>query len=200
MRRVAYLKPHPVPPSTMAATRMAPAMEPIIRLVALGPVKGYGGKKTWVSALASLYHRHVTTQWHGTENITNKNTVTVDLKMYFCMLSSPLYCVTWRLWKGDPRIVHMYLVSVGIVIFSGLFVKVVQKTRPWVSISVQVQLKCICGLRYKQLIIFLGVPVTTQPTTDWQARSLTGHIWNLDCLPSKCPTCPRKERITGATT
>jgi len=44
MRRVAYLKPHPVPPSTMAATRMAPAMEPIIRLVALGPVKGYGEK------------------------------------------------------------------------------------------------------------------------------------------------------------
>lgn len=46
VRRVAYLKPHPVPPSTMAATRMAPAMEPIIRLVALGPAKGYGGKKT----------------------------------------------------------------------------------------------------------------------------------------------------------
>lgn len=45
MRRAAYLKPHPVPPSTMAATRMAPAMAPIIRLVALGPVKGYGGKK-----------------------------------------------------------------------------------------------------------------------------------------------------------
>lgn len=28
----------------MAATRMAPAMEPIIRLVALGPVKDYGEK------------------------------------------------------------------------------------------------------------------------------------------------------------
>lgn len=45
MRRIAYLKPHPVPPSTMAATRMAPAMEPIIRLVALGPVKGLWGKR-----------------------------------------------------------------------------------------------------------------------------------------------------------
>ena len=45
MRRIAYLKPHPVPPSTMAATRMAPAMELIIRLVALGPVKGLWGKR-----------------------------------------------------------------------------------------------------------------------------------------------------------
>lgn len=42
---IAYLKPHPVPPRTIAATRMAPAMEPIIRLVALGPViKDYGKK------------------------------------------------------------------------------------------------------------------------------------------------------------
>lgn len=40
-----YLKPQPVPPSTMAATRMAPAMEPMIRLVALGPVvEGQHGK------------------------------------------------------------------------------------------------------------------------------------------------------------
>lgn len=42
---VPYLKPHPVPPRTIAATRMAPAMDPIIRLVALGPVvKDYGKK------------------------------------------------------------------------------------------------------------------------------------------------------------
>lgn len=41
----AYLKPHPVPPRTIAATRMAPAMDPIIRLVALGPVTKDHGKK-----------------------------------------------------------------------------------------------------------------------------------------------------------
>ena len=73
MRRVAYLKPHPVPPSTMAATRMAPAMEPIIRLVALGPVKGYGEKDMSFYA-HSLYQKKKTCNYtmtisHGTENI-----------------------------------------------------------------------------------------------------------------------------------
>lgn len=42
---VAYLNPQPVPPRTIAATRMAPAMEPIMRLVALGPVTEDHGKK-----------------------------------------------------------------------------------------------------------------------------------------------------------
>lgn len=46
MRCSSYLNPHPVPPSTMAAIRMAPAMEPMIRLVALGPVEGHDGRET----------------------------------------------------------------------------------------------------------------------------------------------------------
>lgn len=33
-----YLNPQPVPPRTIAATRMAPATEPIMILVPLGPV------------------------------------------------------------------------------------------------------------------------------------------------------------------
>lgn len=33
-----YLNPQPVPPRTMAASRMAPATEPIMILVPLGPV------------------------------------------------------------------------------------------------------------------------------------------------------------------
>lgn len=75
MRRLAYLKPHPVPPSTMAATRMAPAMEPIIRLVALGPVKevvGGGEGDTSVSTLAEMAMKNTQlrtmTNPHGTEN------------------------------------------------------------------------------------------------------------------------------------
>lgn len=43
-----YLKPQPVPPSTMAATRMAPAMEPMIRLVALGPVAEGGSMGKYI--------------------------------------------------------------------------------------------------------------------------------------------------------
>lgn len=72
MRRVAYLKPHPVPPSTMAATRMAPAMEPIIRLVALGPVKGYGEKDMsfYTHLLYKITCNYTMTISHGTENIT----------------------------------------------------------------------------------------------------------------------------------
>lgn len=38
MQTGAYLNPQPVPPRTIAATRMAPAMDPMMRLVALGPV------------------------------------------------------------------------------------------------------------------------------------------------------------------
>lgn len=34
---VSYLNPQPVPPRTMAATRTAPAMEPMMMLVPLGP-------------------------------------------------------------------------------------------------------------------------------------------------------------------
>lgn len=65
MRRLAYLKPHPVPPSTMAATRMAPAMEPIIRLVALGPVKEVmkeGGRGRHMSFYTrwNCYEKHAT--------------------------------------------------------------------------------------------------------------------------------------------
>ena len=37
-----YLNPHPVPPRTIAARRIAPAMEPIMILVPLGPAKGVG--------------------------------------------------------------------------------------------------------------------------------------------------------------
>lgn len=41
----AYLNPQPVPPRTMAATSTAPAMEPIMILVPLGPVTdGTGGR------------------------------------------------------------------------------------------------------------------------------------------------------------
>lgn len=43
----AYLNPQPVPPRTMAATSTAPAMEPIMILVPLGPVtEGTGGEGT----------------------------------------------------------------------------------------------------------------------------------------------------------
>lgn len=42
--RVSYLNPQPVPPSTMAATRTAPAMEPMMMLVPLGP----GGGQGWI--------------------------------------------------------------------------------------------------------------------------------------------------------
>lgn len=35
-----YLNPQPVPPRTIAARRIAPAMEPMIILVPLGPVEG----------------------------------------------------------------------------------------------------------------------------------------------------------------
>ena len=35
-----YLNPHPVPPRTIAARRIAPAMEPIMILVPLGPADG----------------------------------------------------------------------------------------------------------------------------------------------------------------
>lgn len=34
---MSYLNPQPVPPRTMAATRTAPAMEPMMILVPLGP-------------------------------------------------------------------------------------------------------------------------------------------------------------------
>lgn len=34
-----YLNPHPVPPRTIAARRIAPAMDPIMILVPLGPVQ-----------------------------------------------------------------------------------------------------------------------------------------------------------------
>ena len=40
---VCYLKPQPVPPRTMAPTRMAPAMEPMMMLVPEGP--GGGGNR-----------------------------------------------------------------------------------------------------------------------------------------------------------
>lgn len=35
----AYLNPHPVPPRTIAARRIAPAMDPIMILVPLGPAQ-----------------------------------------------------------------------------------------------------------------------------------------------------------------
>lgn len=42
-----YLNPHPVPPRTIAARRIAPAMDPIMILVPLGPAQrkeeGRGG-------------------------------------------------------------------------------------------------------------------------------------------------------------
>jgi len=45
MQTGAYLKPQPVPPRTIAATRIAPAMDPMMRLVALGPVWASVGKR-----------------------------------------------------------------------------------------------------------------------------------------------------------
>ena len=39
---VSYLNPQPVPPRTMAATRTAPAMEPMMMLVPLGPGEDAG--------------------------------------------------------------------------------------------------------------------------------------------------------------
>lgn len=45
MQTGAYLNPQPVPPRTIAATRMAPAMAPMMRLVALGPVWASVGKR-----------------------------------------------------------------------------------------------------------------------------------------------------------
>lgn len=38
-----YLNPHPVPPRTIAARRIAPAMDPIMILVPLGPAQRKGG-------------------------------------------------------------------------------------------------------------------------------------------------------------
>lgn len=40
----AYLNPHPVPPRTMAATSTAPAMDPMMMLVPLGPGTGGQGR------------------------------------------------------------------------------------------------------------------------------------------------------------
>ena len=41
-----YLNPHPVPPRTIAARRIAPAMDPIMILVPLGPAqRKEGGRK-----------------------------------------------------------------------------------------------------------------------------------------------------------
>lgn len=65
---VAYLNPHPVPPRTMAATRMPPAMDPIMILVPLGPVTKGRGMKPWEYTCqnqstnfseTSLLHLHV---------------------------------------------------------------------------------------------------------------------------------------------
>lgn len=41
---VSYLNPQPVPPRTMAATSTAPAMDPIMMLVPLGPAAEGGGE------------------------------------------------------------------------------------------------------------------------------------------------------------
>ncbi len=44
MQTGAYLNPQPVPPRTIAVTRMAPAIDPMMRFVALGPVWASVGK------------------------------------------------------------------------------------------------------------------------------------------------------------
>lgn len=80
MRCVAYLKPHPVPPSTMAATRMAPAMEPIIRLVALGPAKGYGGERHECLTYGISLHMDDLTQMLRTR--THSMRIPVELTNY----------------------------------------------------------------------------------------------------------------------
>lgn len=40
-----YLNPHPVPPRTIAARRIAPAMDPIMILVPLGPAQRKEGRR-----------------------------------------------------------------------------------------------------------------------------------------------------------
>lgn len=77
---VAYLKPHPVPPSTMAATRMAPAMEPIIRFVALGPAKGYGGERHECLTYGISLHMDDLTQMLRTR--THSMRIPVELTNY----------------------------------------------------------------------------------------------------------------------
>lgn len=52
MQTGAYLNPQPVPPRTIAVTRMAPAIDPMMRLVALGPVWASVGK--WDMSFDSL--------------------------------------------------------------------------------------------------------------------------------------------------
>lgn len=42
-----YLNPHPVPPRTIAARRIAPAMDPIMILVPLGPAQRKEGGRVW---------------------------------------------------------------------------------------------------------------------------------------------------------
>lgn len=54
----AYLNPHPVPPRTIAATKMAPAMEPIMMLVPLGPVEKEETKMNCVTIMCILDMQH----------------------------------------------------------------------------------------------------------------------------------------------
>ena len=55
---ISYLKPQPVPPRTMAAIRMAPAMEPMIRLVALGPAEVAEGRVRDIGGGGGRGRRH----------------------------------------------------------------------------------------------------------------------------------------------
>lgn len=65
-----YLNPHPVPPRTIAARRIAPAMDPIMILVPLGPAQRKEGegrgrnkttplkKHTSEDSISTVHQRH----------------------------------------------------------------------------------------------------------------------------------------------
>lgn len=88
-----YLNPQPVPPRIIAASRIAPATEPIMILVPLGPA---GAKEsirhgTGTSHESRVWQCSINTQ----EDSENKLFVNVTFRVIYCCTLKPGVCVFW---------------------------------------------------------------------------------------------------------
>lgn len=70
-----YLNPHPVPPRTIAARRIAPAMDPIMILVPLGPAqrKEEGGERGRRKGRKRKYNKHTHTHRQKINHVMRQN-------------------------------------------------------------------------------------------------------------------------------
>lgn len=132
------------------------------------------GKETWVSTLTNCMNN---TQLYNDDSTWNRKqshrkysySKMTESESAFCMLFRPRWCVTWRLWGR------------GIFCISAVSGFVCWGCAEDSTLS---------GHRFNRWHVcawpalwalenVLWVPVTTQPTTDWQAMSLTGHFSGL---------------------